>query len=112
MTNTTFVDPGGLRHRLILEQRTDTPDGAGGITESWTELGRIWGRVSPVSPSSGTTEDQVQETMRHRVIVRFRQDITSDCRFLFEGRELRILTVHDPDESKRYLICAVDETGR
>ena len=35
-----------LNRLLALEEAQRTPDGAGGFTEVWTELGQLWGEIT------------------------------------------------------------------
>ena len=55
---------------------------------------------------------QNQETAQHRVLIRHRNDVASGWRFLLDGRELAILTVIDPDQSRRFLSCLCEEAAR
>ena len=104
-----FIDPGALRHECGLEAATLAPDGAGGHAESWAEIATVFARVEPVSASSGFGADQSLETVTHRVTVRHRADVASGMRLTRGGRILDIVTVHDPDESGRYLVLSARE---
>ena len=108
---TEFVDPGAFRHELTLESATPTPDGAGGYAESWAEVATLYARIEPVSATSRFGADQSLETVTHRITLRHRAGIASGMRFRRLSRIFRIVTVHDPDETGRYLICRVEEVG-
>ena len=108
---TEFIDPGALRHELALEAVSLTPDGAGGHTESWTEVATLFARIEPVSAISRFGADQTLESVTHRMTVRHRADLRSGMRFNRLGRIFEILTVHDPDETGRYLVCRTKEQG-
>jgi SPP1 family predicted phage head-tail adaptor len=109
---TTFIDPGALRTELSLQACTAQPDGLGGFSEIWSEVGTVFGRMEPVSADSRFGADQTLETATHRITLRYREGIASGMRFLRAGRALDILTVHDPDETGRYLVCKAREAGR
>lgn len=108
---TEFVDPGALRHELALEAASLAPDGAGGHTESWSEVATLFARVEPVSATSRFGADQTLESVTHRVTVRYRADLKSGMRFRRLSRIFEIMTVHDPDETGRYLVCRTREQG-
>lgn len=55
--------------------------------------------------------DQTLEKVTHRVTLRYREDLRSGMRLRKLGRLFDIVTVHDPDETGRYLVCAVTEAG-
>lgn len=106
-----FIDPGALRTELVLEQCSTLPDGLGGHAETWTEIATVFALVEPVTTQAVFGADQTLETITHRVTIRWRGDTASGMRFNRNGRLLVIVTVHDPDESARYLICRTREKG-
>ena len=108
---TEFIDPGALRHELALEAASLAADGAVGQTESWTEDATLFARIEPVSAASRFGADQRLENVTHRMTVRHRADLRSGMRFNRLGRIFEILTVHDPDETGRYLVCRTKEQG-
>lgn len=107
-----FVDPGAFRHEIVLEGVSLTPDGAGGHVETWSEVATFFARVEPVAATSRFGADQRLEDVTHRVTLRHRGDIASGMRMKHRSRTLRILTIHDPDETGRYLMCRTQEDGR
>lgn len=107
-----FIDPGAFRHEILLEEATLTPDGAGGHVESWSEVASVYARIEPVSAASRFGADQTLETVTHRITLRYRQNIASGMRFRLRARSFAIVTVHDPDETRRYLVCQTREEGR
>lgn len=106
-----FIDPGAFRHELALQEATLTPDGAGGHGESWAEVATLFARIEPVSAASRFGADQTLETVTHRVTMRHRGGVASGMRLTRSGRVFEIVTVHDPDETGRYLLCRVKEQG-
>lgn len=106
------VDPGTMRTELVLEQATPVPDGAGGFAESWTELATLFAKLEPLAARDRFGADQTLEEVTHRVTIRHRPDVASGMRFARGTRHLAILTVHDPDETGRYLVCRTREVGR
>lgn len=110
--NGSFIDPGALRSELSLQQATLTADGLGGHAESWSEIATLFARVEPVSAGTRFGADQTVETVTHRITVRFRADLASGMRLAHGGRIFEVVSVHDPDETGRYLVCRAREKGR
>jgi len=106
-----FVDPGALRSELSLQAATPVPDGMGGHTENWAEIATVFARIEPVSVTSSFGPDQTMETVTHRITLRWREGVGSGMRFVRQGRIFEILTVHDPDDTGRYLVCRAREAG-
>mgnify|MGYP000855457304 CR=1 FL=1 len=106
-----FIDPGAFRHEVALESAALVSDGAGGHVENWSEVATFFARIEPVSAVSRFGADQTLETVTHRVTLRHRAGVASGMRLRRLGRVFSIITVHDPDESGRYLVCRVREEG-
>lgn len=106
-----FIDPGLLRAELALEASMPQGDGLGGHQETWTEVATVFARIEPAEARSVFGAGQSLETVTHRVTIRHRDGITSGMRFTKSGRIFDILTIHDPDETQRYLVCRVREAG-
>ena len=106
------IDPGDMRTELVLEQATPTADGAGGVAETWTQIATVLARLQPIVVREKFGADQTIEEVMHRVTIRHRPDLASGMRFALADRTLAILSVHDPDETGRYLVCRTKEQGR
>jgi len=65
-----------------------------------------------VSANSFFGAGQTLEETTHRIAIRHRDGVGSAMRFVDGARVFTILTVHDPDETGRYLVCRVKEAGR
>ncbi len=109
---TSFFDAGRLNQRLGLQQRVETPDLSGGIVVSFVEVAQVWGMLEPVGAAMRNLAQQSDETVTHRISLRYRDDIASGWRFTKGTRTFRIITVYDPDETGRYLLCRTEEEGR
>ena len=106
------IDPGRLRRLLTLEAVTPEPDGAGGFTPNWTAIATLHAALEPVAAVPRFGADQALPTVTHVVTLRARPDVRSGMRFAAGGRVFAIETVHDPDETGRFLVCRVREEGR
>ena len=106
----TFIDPGQLTVRLDLESAVELPDGQGGVTLSHAVESSHWGRIEPVSAAREELGHVDRQTATHRVWVRRAAAVAAGKRFRKGGRVFEILTVRDPDERGRYLVCQVKES--
>ena len=110
MKNTTLTSQ--LRQRITIEEPTETPDGAGGYTTSWSTLTSIWAHIEPLSRSSGNerfVEGQLQDRTRWRIAIRYRDDITPKMRAVYGSRLFNIRAVIDPDGMQRELVLIAEE---
>ena len=107
-----FFDPGALNQRVQLQSLSEIPDGCGGLEKTWTNIASLWASVKSVVPTSAELAQQVTEETLLEVSIRYREDVTSGWRFLKDARSWRIMTVADPDQRGRYLVCRVTAEGR
>lgn len=100
-----FFDPGQMTARLDLEAPDTVADGQGGVATGWQVVTSMWARIEPVSHV--VTEEGAAErgTISHRIWVRHRGDVEAGRRFRKGARVFLIKLVHDPDETRRYLVC-------
>ncbi len=105
-----FVDPGRLSARLMLEAPTELPDGQGGVSESWTPVATLWGRIEPLRAVAREEASAATARITHRVTIRYRDDVLHAMRFVHRGRNLLIRAARDPDEMRRYLVCDCEES--
>jgi len=106
-----LFDPGTLKHRLTLQRIVETPDGCGGVVNTWEDETDLWANIQPLGVNSDYLALQQREVASHRIIVRYTTPLSSGWRFALGSRVFRIKTIHDPDERKAYLVCLVDEEG-
>ena len=112
MSKPPFFDPGALSQRVTIQSMVETADGCGGVTVSWPAVATVWAAIMPVRGSSKELAQQRTESMKHKVSLRYRDDVSSGWRISHDNRNFEILNVYDPDERKRYLVCLAEEEGR
>lgn len=100
---------GALRHRVTLEQVTQTPDGGGGSTETWTAVASLWASIDPISGSESLIAERVAGAITHTIHIRHRSGVTPAMRFRLGTRIFEITAVIDPDERRRHLKCLCHE---
>jgi len=110
----TFFDPGQLTARLDLETPEAEPDGQGGASVTWTVTASLWARIEPRNAPFVTGEEAAAEsaTITHRIWMHHRNDIAAGQRLRKGERIFAVKLVHDPDETRRYLICQCEEEAR
>jgi head-tail adaptor len=104
-----------LNRRLTLEAPQRLPDGAGGFTETWVPLGRVWAEV--LARGAGREVDAAASRLFLKITMRASPHGASSrptptMRFREGARLYRIEAVTEADATGRYLICfASEETG-
>jgi len=106
---TLFLDPGLLTRRAVIERDEAVPDRLGGASERWVVAGEAWARIEPIAVEVRERFGQREGTATHRVTLRFRPGVERGMRLRVGERALRILSLQDPDETERWLVCRCEE---
>lgn len=100
---------GALRHRLTLETSVRTAGEGGTATISWTGLGSMFARVEPIGGREIVSADGIAARITHKVLIRHRDDIGPQMRFVVGNRILAIRVVLDLEGRRRWLQCLCEE---
>jgi SPP1 family predicted phage head-tail adaptor len=103
------VPIGALRARLTIETPVERPDGAGGLTRSWSTLATAFAAIEPLSGEERLLADRLEERVTHRVSLRAGPALKAGLRFRRGARVLMIRSVYDPDERGTRLLCLCEE---
>ena len=109
MTGPSFLDAGLLNKRAALEVNEPVPDGMGGASDAWAEIAEVSIRVEPLAHDARQRFDQRVATLTHRVTMRHREGLDRGMAFRLGQRRLLVRSVHDPDETRRFLVCRCEE---
>ncbi len=98
-----------LRHRITLQSKTQTPDGAGGYTTTWQTITNLWAHIKPVKSTHTLQNNKQTTTTTHEIKIRHRTDITTDMRFTHNQKIFSILSIQDREGKKQWLTCICEQ---
>lgn len=104
-----FLDPGLLTKRALIERNEPVPDAMAGARERWLEVGETSVRVEPLTGKVEEAFGQRIGVLTHRVTLRARDGLSRGMAFRLGARRLVIRSLHDPDETGRWLVCRCEE---
>jgi SPP1 family predicted phage head-tail adaptor len=107
MRNRAFV--GLMRQRLSLDAAIESSDESGALQTTWLAQGDLWGQIARASSGERFVADRQEETITHRILIRWRGDVQSGMRFRLRDRTFLVRSAFDPDERQRVLICRCEE---
>ena len=102
---------GARRRRFTLELPLDTPDGFGGVVRNYVAGPHLWGSIEMVAQAERFRAGRHEETVTHRVRLRYREGVSAAMRLSSGLRRFAIKTACDPDGCRRDLVCLVEEIG-
>jgi SPP1 family predicted phage head-tail adaptor len=94
---------GKYRHRVTIEQKTETKNEFGTRVPSWVALATVWARVDTLNGNEKYVSARHLETASVVVEIRYRADITAAMRVVYGPRTLEISAVIDVGERRREL---------
>lgn len=100
---------GRLRHRVTIQEETDTEDEQGGYTSAWSTLCKLWAQIEPLTASEQFYRGGLQAGVTHRVTLRYRDDIGPTNRVVFNSRTFNIRGVRNIDERNTDLELLCEE---
>ena len=100
---------GSLRHRITLQERSDTPDAGGGTATAWVDVAQLWASVEMLSGTERVQAMSVGAIRRYQVRTRYRAGISAAHRFLHDGRILNIRAVRDVGERRQWIEFSCEE---
>ncbi len=100
---------GQLRHPIEIQQLTQTTDGVGGFTESFTTIHTPWASIRSATSVEIFNASQLQNVITHVIRIRFIADLRADHRILFETREFQIISIMDDQEHEHEQTIEVEE---
>ena len=74
---------GRMQHRLQLQSKTATADGAGGTSGAFTTFATVFGRIEAQGGGERFFGDQIEPRTTHKITIRFRRDLKVTHRILY-----------------------------
>jgi SPP1 family predicted phage head-tail adaptor len=75
----------------MLQAPSESDDGAGGVVRGYTTVTILWAQVTPVSTRGDVSADSLGASLRYRITIRKRDDVTTRHRFVDGARVYRVL---------------------
>lgn len=103
---------GRMRQKVQLQSKTTANDGGGSAAiDTWTTFATVFASIEPQSGQQQMFGDQLQEPITHKIMIRFRRDLTFKNRILYyyknenslNSRYFSIRRVINVDSKDKYL---------
>lgn len=75
---------GSMRYRLQIQSMTRTSDDGGGSSISWVKVADVFADIQPQNSAESVfgRENQMREVTQHKIIIRYRKDVTAKNRIV------------------------------
>lgn len=100
------MNPGRLRHRVVLQSRGASSGGMGQRSGSFKNILPLWSEIKPKDSETKHEASAEISEVSHTVKIRYREGVLSGMRF---KRGVRVFDIVAPPvdryENQRYLLC-------
>lgn len=103
------ITAGMLRNKVTVERLTDTPDGMGGYTKSWSSVQTAWMHLKPLSGSERLHAQYLEAATTHRAHCRASVDVTTADRLKKGSRVFNVRAVLDLEERGKFYELQLEE---
>ena len=103
---------GRLRHRGVLQSKTETRDTTGGITTTWATESTVWCGIEPLSVKEFISIDQTQNEAQVRIVLRYYSGLNENWRVVNDGLAYSIKSVINENSRDRMLTLLCSEGVR
>lgn len=100
-----------LKHRVTLQRISRAEDGQGGFTETWDDIATLWASIEPLKGYERMQAMQLKTPTTHRVRLRYRADVTTKDRLIYDGRAFDVAEAINEGEAKLWLRLSCVETN-
>ena len=102
---------GKLRHRIKVQNYSETQDAMGQVIKGWTTCGIKWARVEPMSVNERLRAQQIDSKITHKITMRWFENFDPDQRFLFKDRHFYVKGTIKKDEISNEMIIMAEENS-
>jgi SPP1 family predicted phage head-tail adaptor len=89
---------GKLRHRVILQSRSDTQDETGSAVPAWANVATVYAAVEPLRGRELLTAQSINSEVTGTIRMRYRAGIDASMRATYGGKTYNIVAVVNPEE--------------
>lgn len=102
------MSAGRYRSPVVLERPVHTvaPDGA--AARIYVDIAPVFAAIRALSAREVVDHGRTESRVSHEIRLRFRSDVAAGWRVRAGLRTYRLLSVADPDERARELVCLAD----
>jgi SPP1 family predicted phage head-tail adaptor len=98
---------GRLSKRVALQRYSEAADGYGEQVRTWSTFATVWAGIEPLAAKERFAAQQINAHLTLRCVIRYRSDVDTTCRVIFDDRIFQVDGVIDPNmqHAELTLLC-------
>lgn len=105
------IGSGALRTQVRIEREMPQAQGGGSYNANWGLLDNAWAHIEPLSGHEFLRGERLESRVTHRVVLRYRGDITAGMRIVWGAHIMSIQTVVNLGARNRFTQLLVSDGG-
>ena len=103
------MNPGMLRNRITILNSQQTPDGIGGVVETWTETDKLWGDFQALRDQEFFQSLELKGQVTHKITIRYSNAVNEASRVIYNNLLLEVKKILPLDNKNQFLqlMCKV-----
>jgi SPP1 family predicted phage head-tail adaptor len=101
--------PAKMDKRVTIQNVSQATDNQGGFTETWPDGASVSAWIQPMKGHERFQAMQMQTPMTHKIVMRYRTDVTTASRLKYGSRIFWVREVLNPDEAGHFLEIKAQE---
>ena len=97
-----YVDANSMTRLVDVYQPTETSDGEGGYTTTFTKVATVWGDYRPQPQNRALQESQLSFNRYAKLFIRWDLQISDTYQLEVEGQRFTIHSIKDVDNAHRF----------
>lgn len=97
------MEAGLLNRRVTVQRKSAARDEFGGLSDTWEDVVTVWARVVPLRGQELFRAQQTIAENTHNFYIRYRTDLDTAMRLVYQGLPFNILSLTDVDDRRREL---------
>lgn len=82
-----MINPGKLRHRLIIQRPVEQQDmNTGAMNTTWEDIETVWAEIKPISVKEFISAQAENSEVSAKITIRKLNGISSECRAFHEAK--------------------------
>lgn len=103
------ITAGMLREKLTIQRQELTQDALGGDVKQFVSIASVFGYVRPTGGSERVFGQQLEATITHKIVIRYRTNINPADRILLRSEPLQIRRILNLEMRDKFLELHCEE---
>jgi SPP1 family predicted phage head-tail adaptor len=102
------VAAGLLNNRITIRRPVEIDNGKGGYDTDWLPVATLWAEVRGLDGREVMIAQVLNGISAYRIRIRWRRGIEPNDQLRYDGKDLNIRSVSDPDGRRDWLVIIAD----